>query len=327
MSNLDSKERAKQERYRDARATGEYDSIWQSVGKCVFCDLRDKYVFYEENGIVMTISLYAYIDGHFMIVPRRHIRSPRELTQSEWDTVRKFTYIAKKLIKEVHGIGGIQIVQKDGANAQSTVDQHLHFHCVPFDAPDLSVWNYRRLKHTPLENAELYRRAHKQILRHKAKFERKYEHPSGLRIVCDLILINDRDEVLFQERVDWAKFEPDYLTIPGGGVEDFGVPLEVELAREVAEETGARLDPTHVQLIASRIAQPMPLARTHHLYSEQQHSGQFLWNTYVLTGFDATTPLTPGDDCKALVWIPHALVADHPRISAGIRAAIQGLPS
>lgn len=166
-------EAEKQQLYRTARTAGRYDEIWQNVGKCVFCDLRDKYIFYEENGIVMTIALFAYIDGHFMIIPRRHIRSVKELTASEWETVRKFMYIAKKLLREVHGAKGVQYIQKEGAEAQSTVE-HIHFHCIPFDAPDLSVWNYRELKHTPLENASLYKSRSKTIKRLAAKFDQKY---------------------------------------------------------------------------------------------------------------------------------------------------------
>ncbi len=83
-------EQKKQALYRDARFTKQYDDIWRSVGKCVFCDLRDKYIVFEEHGIVLTISLFAYIDGHCMIVPRRHVRSPKDLTQAEWQTIRKF---------------------------------------------------------------------------------------------------------------------------------------------------------------------------------------------------------------------------------------------
>lgn len=167
-------ERNKQELYRDARLTGKYDSIWQSVGKCAFCDLNDKYVFHEENGIVMTVALYAYIDGHFMIIPRRHVRSVKEITPSEWETMRKFMYIAKKMIREVHGAKGMQLVQKDGAEAQSTVE-HLHFHCVPFDSPDLSQWNYRQLEKTPIENAGLYKQQHEKITKLSRRFSRKYQ--------------------------------------------------------------------------------------------------------------------------------------------------------
>jgi histidine triad (HIT) family protein len=173
MTDISADEQHKQEGYRDARITGTYDSIWQSVGKCVFCDLRDKYVFYEENGIVMTIALYAYIDGHFMVVPKRHVRSVKELTAAEWETMRKLFYIAKKLIRKIHGVKGMQIVQKDGADAQSTVE-HIHFHCVPFDSPDLSTWNYRQLSKTPLENADLYKSKRNSIAKLSQRFAEKY---------------------------------------------------------------------------------------------------------------------------------------------------------
>lgn len=172
---MDSTDYEKQIMYRDARTTGAYDKIWKSVGKCVFCDLNEKYIFHEENGIVLTVELYAYVDGHCMIVPRRHIRSVKELTKSEWETMRKMMYIAKKLIREVHGIKGMQIIQKDGVDAQSTVD-HLHFHCIPFDTTSISQWNYRQLKNTPIENADLYK--HKKVDMEKLakRFERKYQN-------------------------------------------------------------------------------------------------------------------------------------------------------
>lgn len=168
-------EAEKQILYRDARVTGKYDQIWQDVGKCVFCDMNDKYIIHEENGIVMTISLFAYIDGHFMIVPRRHVRSVKDLTPTEWETIRKFMYIAKKLIRETHNIKGMQIIQKDGIMAQSTVE-HIHFHCVPFDEPDLSVWNYRKLKNTPLENARVYQDKKDKISKLSKRFSEKYQH-------------------------------------------------------------------------------------------------------------------------------------------------------
>lgn len=172
---LTPEEQEKQEFYRDARFTNQYDQVWKTVGVCAFCEPREKYIFYEENGVMMTISLYAYIDGHLLIVPRRHIRSVKELTPLEWETMRKFMYIAKKLIRKVHGEKGMQVVLKDGVTAQSTVTDHIHFHCVPFDAPDLSQWNYRKLKYTPLENVELYKEQSKKIVELDAKFDAKYK--------------------------------------------------------------------------------------------------------------------------------------------------------
>lgn len=172
---LSAEDQEKQRLYRDARFTNQYDGIWQNVGKCVFCDLKDKYIFFEENGMVMTVQLFAYIDGHFMIIPRRHISSVKELTPQEWETVRKFAYMAKKIIREVHGIKGMQLLEKEGSVAQSTVTDHLHFHCIPFDAPDLSVWNYRKLKNTPIENANLYKQKAAQLQKLAKKFDQKYK--------------------------------------------------------------------------------------------------------------------------------------------------------
>src|SRR6185295_12686208 len=96
-----------QDKKRNARTSGEYTQIWQNTGKCVFCDLKDKYIIHEENGIVLTINIYPYIDGQMMAIPRKHITSPKELTELEWDTMRKFNYLAKKLMKKVHGYKGM----------------------------------------------------------------------------------------------------------------------------------------------------------------------------------------------------------------------------
>ena len=172
---LSSEEQKKQLYYRDARTGGYYGEIWTSVGKCVFCDLRDKYIVHEENGIVLTVPLFAYIDGSLMIIPRRHVKSVKELTDSEWQSVRKFMYVAKKIIRKVHDHKDIQYVLRDGGLAvNSTVQDHLHMHCIPSDGPDLTVWNYRKLTYTPLENAELFRGQTKKIMELSKRFEEKY---------------------------------------------------------------------------------------------------------------------------------------------------------
>jgi histidine triad (HIT) family protein len=318
-------EQEKQIRYRDARFTNQYNDIWQSVGKCVFCDLNEKYVFFEENGVVMTVSLYAYIDGHFMVMPRRHVRSPKELTQLEWETIRKFLYIAKKLVKDVHHTEGMQVVQKDGAMAQSTVNDHLHFHCIPFDAPDLCVWNYRKLQYTPLENVALYKKARKDIITHGVKFDKKYRQATELPVVCDLAIFSTRNEILLQERQDNMKLSPDWLTIPGGHIDDFSISFEEELAREVAEETGLIIKAKKIHLYASRIGSIRHAKYSPHLRVSYTEFDQFVWNTYILRDVNPDTALEPGDDCKALIWMPVEAALEHDRVSPGIRDIIQGV--
>jgi len=313
---LSPEEIKRQELYRDARFKKQYDDIWQSVGKCVFCDLNEKYVFFEENGVVMTISLYAYIDGHFMIVPRRHITSTKDLTQLEWETIRKFTYIAKKLFKDIHHVKGMQLVQKMGTAAQSTVE-HIHFHCIPFDKPDLAVWNYRQLKHTPLENVALYKKARKQIINYDQKFDAKYRQASSLPMVVDLIALNEKDQVLFQKRRH--KLNPDYITFPGGVVQDYSKGLEAELIREVKEETGVRLPKSEIHLFSSRTGNIHYALNEKHLKVTYARESHFFWNTYVTSHISSNTKLVPGDDCEGFVWVHRDKIEQHPRISPGIK--------
>jgi histidine triad (HIT) family protein len=174
---LTKQQQEQEEMFKTARTTGAYDKIWQTVGRCVFCghdEVEEHHEIYEEDGVYMTVPAYAYIDGHLLVIPRRHVRSVKELTPAEWETMRKLFYLAKKMIREVYGIKGMQIVQKDGRDAQSTVE-HLHFHCVPFDAPDLSSWNYRDLKNTPYENAEQYRAKGDKLAKLAKRYGEKYE--------------------------------------------------------------------------------------------------------------------------------------------------------
>ncbi len=323
MSKLTPEDQKKQELYRDARFTNQYDQIWQSVGKCVFCDLKEKYVIFEENGIVLTISLFAYIDGHCMIMPRRHVRSPKELTDLEWDTVRKFSYIAKKLIKDVHSVKGMQLIYKDGVEAQSTVEHHLHFHCVPFDAPDLMEWNYRKLQYTPLENTNQYKQARKKIITSGAKFDKKYHQSHSLPIYCDVIILSSNREILFQERAESHKLSPDFLTPLGGKVESFTRTLQEELAREINEEAGITISPKDCTLLSSRVDTVKHTNVSKQLKATYPTTTVFLRNTYLLKNFDKNTKLTPGDDAENFVWIPINEIASHERISESTKEIIE----
>lgn len=324
MSSDVSNSQKKQEYYRDARFLDAYDEIWQSVNKCVFCDLNEKYIILEENGIVLTISLFAYIDGHCMIVPRRHIKSPKDLTQIEWETVRKFEYIAKKIIKDEYGIKGMQFVQKDGAAAQSTVEHHLHFHCIPFDAPDLLEWNYRKLQYTPVENVATYRKARKKILKTATKYDSKYQQPRKFEIICDAVIISTDDKVLFEERDDEHKLTPDYIVLPGGGVDNYDRSLEEELAREVQEETNAAIKPEDLKLISSQVDGVHFVKKSDSLKATYTQYHQFVRNSYVLSGFDRdAVSLKPADDAKELLWIDLKDVADHPRVSNSTKVIIK----
>lgn len=166
-----------QQHKKNARVNGNYDQIWQNTGKCVFCDLKKKYILLEENEIVLTINLYPYIDGQLMAIPRRHIRSPKELSAVQWDTIRKFSYLAKKMLKKIYGWKGMwTLIREGGEAAQMTVSDHLHVQFIPFDNPDLCQWNYRELTNTPLENVQKFLEQKDVMAETLKKFEQKYQN-------------------------------------------------------------------------------------------------------------------------------------------------------
>jgi 8-oxo-dGTP pyrophosphatase MutT (NUDIX family) len=130
--------------------------------------------------------------------------------------------------------------------------------------------------------------------------------------------------VLFHERPAWAKIGDDWLSPPGGIVDDFDRTLEEELAREVQEETGLRLNPDKFELVSSSVEKLRRYRQAASGNREQAYTHQFLWNTYVLRGpkVKAGAVLTPGDDAIDHVWIPLKEVPAHRRLSAGIKKTI-----
>jgi diadenosine tetraphosphate (Ap4A) HIT family hydrolase/8-oxo-dGTP pyrophosphatase MutT (NUDIX family) len=289
---------------KNARTSGEYDKIWQTTGKCVFCDLKDKYILHEENGVVLTINIYPYIDGQMMAIPRRHVNTSNELSQLEWETMRKFGYIARKLFKKVHKSKAMWSVIKTGLDAQATVADHLHMHFIPFDNPDLCKWNYRDLKFSPLENIDLYKQNIPQIKDSLTKFDQKYKQTSSLQVSSDLIIFNAKKEILLTERRKEFKFTPDYLCLPGGHVNDPSNGLVNELCREVKEEINYEADIKDIELVDSRIGNVKYQNPSKYLNTNLERNHQFVWNTYLLrTAINSVVDLKPGDDCERIIWI------------------------
>lgn len=311
----------KQELYKNARSEKYYQDIWQNVGKCVFCDLNSKYILHEENNVVLTINLYPYIDGQLMAIPRRHVSSLKDLTQIEWETMRKFSYIAKKIIRSAHNHKAVwNLVREGGESAQMTVSDHLHMQLIPFDSKDLATWNFRKLKYTPLENVAKYKQAYEEFKQAYTKFDKKYSQKTSRDIVVDLLIIHEL-KVLLQERKNEFKFSPDVYTLPGGHVNHDDLSLLDALKREVKEEINYEFSFDDVELINSQLGKIKQNVSIMDQVSTSK-SLNFIWNTYLLTNFDKTQDLSANDDCERLHWVHLKDVLDHKHISADLKKII-----
>lgn len=293
-----------QEMMKNARSSGAYSDIWQTRGKCVFCDLKDKYILMEENGIVLTINLYPYIDGQLMAIPRKHVSSPKELTERQWETLRKMNYVSKKIIRKTHKHKGMwTLIREGGISADMSVSDHLHMQFIPFDSSDLCNWNYRELKYTPLENVDEYRKNARLLFKTYDKFHSKYKVGDMLPVVCDLIVINNR-KVMFIERSLDSKLDPDYLTLPGGYIEDSSNSLKNELVREVKEELDIVIPEDGIALLDSRISEVSHVINQsiNKDYKLTRRS-RFVWNTYKLNSFADEFRCKAKDDAHEIHWL------------------------
>lgn len=160
---------------KNIRNTGEYGKIWTNTGKCVFCELNPKYIIYTENNVSLSVNLFPYCDGHLLIIPHKHVSSPKELSVKEWNSVRKLIYLSKKIIKKRFKTKDIwTLIREGGTGSQMSVLGHLHIHCIPIFSSDFVKWNYQDLSIDPKILAAELKSLSSELKNLSAKFDKKY---------------------------------------------------------------------------------------------------------------------------------------------------------
>lgn len=140
---------------KSARTTGKYKEVLAALDKCVFCDLRDKYIIDKKDHVVLSVNLFPYIDGQLIIIPERHVEKLHELTATEWSAIKTLIDQALKLLKEVYNINDVNIIYREGERSGKTV-WHLHINIIPY-CDKLMTWNYQEITEEPLHVAERLR--------------------------------------------------------------------------------------------------------------------------------------------------------------------------
>jgi len=159
---MNKKQKAKNNKSKDprtARTSADYwyEEAWKEAGKCVFCDLKDKYIIAEKDGMVLAANLYQYIDGHLLIIPRRHFEDLLDMTDKEWRTMFS---LAKEGIQKLRDRMKIEEVlfldRAPGGFAAGKTVSHAHAHLIPF-SPKLFQWKFQDVKIHPEELAKKLR--------------------------------------------------------------------------------------------------------------------------------------------------------------------------
>ncbi len=144
-----------------AREKGFYDQVLEAVAKrnkCVFCDLKEKYIISKKGDWVLTVALYPYIDGHLLIIPKRHIESMADLSKKDQENIFALEKKGRELLKKSLGLNNFWFILREGKGIKvgKTVE-HLHFHLMPYDSGVIKMVD-KKLTTTPLKMAQKLRK-------------------------------------------------------------------------------------------------------------------------------------------------------------------------
>jgi ATP adenylyltransferase len=107
-----------------------------SENGCVFCDApglpeADSLLVFAGATCYVVLNLYAYNNGHLMVVPFRHVAKLSALTVAEMDEIGRLTQRCETALSEAYQPHGLNVGINLGKPAGAGVLDHVHVHIVP----------------------------------------------------------------------------------------------------------------------------------------------------------------------------------------------------
>ena len=106
------------------------------MGDCIFCKIAKGEIptkrLFEDDYVIAFPDAHPIAPIHILIIPKKHIKSANELTESENDEriAGRLIVVAVKIAKEL-GIneGGYKLLIRTGKNGGQEVP-HIHLHLI-----------------------------------------------------------------------------------------------------------------------------------------------------------------------------------------------------
>jgi len=97
---------------------------------CPFCSLAVERLVLESEGAVVIRDAFPVSPGHTLIIPRRHVASFFEITDTERTDLMSLLAAARDDLERQFHPAGYNVGINDGTAAGQTVP-HLHMHLIP----------------------------------------------------------------------------------------------------------------------------------------------------------------------------------------------------
>ncbi len=100
--------------------------------KCIFCDpkIRKKETFYESKECIAIVDIKPVVQGHVLIIPKRHVEKFVELTEEEIVDIFSSVKNVYDILIKAFKASAFNLLIQDGRDAGQSID-HLHLHVSP----------------------------------------------------------------------------------------------------------------------------------------------------------------------------------------------------
>jgi diadenosine tetraphosphate (Ap4A) HIT family hydrolase len=101
----------------------------KTMQDCELCKAQheDYRLLYKDTRCFCIVNIEPLKDGHFMVLPTRHVKDLKDLTGEELKAMHNLFHTLSEVIKQEYGHDALIAVNR-GSN---TSQEHTHFHILP----------------------------------------------------------------------------------------------------------------------------------------------------------------------------------------------------
>lgn len=103
------------------------------MNDCIFCQIVEGKIpadkLYEDDDILAFWDIAPQSPVHFLVIPKKHIPMPVDITAEDEQVVGKLLRVAAELARDQGVADGYRVIFNNGAKAGQVVF-HLHMHII-----------------------------------------------------------------------------------------------------------------------------------------------------------------------------------------------------
>ncbi len=120
--------------------------------ECPFCmaEVINSQKIYEDDWIVAMLTYKPIVEGHVLVIPKRHVECYEMLTSKEVLQVHEIIKKVHDISQKKHDSSSYLVMQKNGKEVRQTVP-HVHFHYIPRKAEESTLALFGKFLLEPLK--------------------------------------------------------------------------------------------------------------------------------------------------------------------------------